>query len=179
VVDLGCGRGEFLDLLTEQGFKAIGVDMNEAMVKRAREHGFEAVLNDGISYLMEQQSGTLSGVTGFHLVEHIPFDQALLLMAEAHRCLAKGGVLLLETPNPESLFVGAFTFHYDPSHLKPLPPAVMQFAARFKGFRRADILRAQPELSEADIKKATTNPNLQGALRRLYGPRDYALVAYK
>jgi hypothetical protein len=100
-------------------------------------------------------------------------------MAEAQRCLVKGGILLLETPNPESLFVGAFTFHYDPSHLKPLPPAIVQFSALFKGFEKAEIMRMQPELTEKQIKEATKNPTLQGALQRLYGPRDYALVAYK
>jgi O-antigen chain-terminating methyltransferase len=179
VVDLGCGRGEFLALLTENGFKTIGVDLNEAMVRRARERGLEAVESDAIGYLAEQSSGSLAGVTGFHLAEHIPFDQVLLLMTEAYRCLAKGGILLLETPNPESVFVGAFTFHYDPSHLKPLPPAIMQFAALFKGFERAEIMRVQPELTEAQIVEATRNATLQDALRRLYGPRDYALVAYK
>lgn len=179
IADLGCGRGEFLELLTQNKFKAVGIDMNEAMVKRARERGFEAVQNDAISYLLAQPSGSLAGVTGFHLAEHIPFEQLLLLIAEAYRCLAKGGILLLETPNPESVFVGAFTFHYDPSHLKPLPPAIVQFAAQFKGFARADILRMQPELTPEDIAKATKNTTLQGALQRLYGPRDYALVAYK
>lgn len=179
IADLGCGRGEFLELLTENGFKAVGVDMNEAMVKRARERSFEAVESDAISYLLAQPGGSLAGITGFHLAEHIPFDQLLLLISESYRCLAKGGILLLETPNPESVYVGAFTFHYDPSHLKPLPPAIVQFAARFKGFARADILRMQPELTSEDITKATKNPTLQGALQRLYGPRDYALVAYK
>lgn len=179
VADLGCGRGEFLELLTEHGFKALGVDLNEAMVARARKQGHEAVQNDGISFLMSQKSGSLGGVTGFHLAEHIPFEDLLTLIAEAYRCLAKGGVLLLETPNPESVFVGAFTFHYDPSHLKPLPPAIVEFAAQFKGFRQTEIMRLQPELTKEDIAKATKNTTLQGALQRLYGPRDYALVAYK
>lgn len=179
VVDLGCGRGEFLELLEKSKLKTIGVDMNESMVERAKEKGFEAVNDEAINYLMRTKSESLAGVTGFHLAEHIPFESLLALMAEAHRCLVKGGILLLETPNPESLFVGAFTFHYDPSHLKPLPPAIVQFSAKFKGFERADIMRVQPELTEKQIKEATKNQTLQGALQRLYGPRDYALVAYK
>jgi O-antigen chain-terminating methyltransferase len=179
IVDLGCGRGEFLDLLKENGLNPIGVDLNESMVKRARQKGYDAVLDDAIGYLLKQKTGSLGGVTGFHLAEHIPFDQLLILIAESYRCLAKDGILLLETPNPESLFVGAFTFHYDPSHLKPLPPAIVQFAAEFKGFAKAEILRRQPELTHEQIVAATKNETLQGALQRLYGPRDYALVAYK
>lgn len=179
IADLGCGRGEFLELLAKNGYKPIGVDLNESMVKRAKQKGFDAVNGDAVGFLVKQPSNSLSGVTGFHLAEHIPFDNLLMLIAEAYRCLTKGGILLLETPNPESLFVGAFTFHYDPSHLKPLPPAIVQFAAKFKGFERADILRFQPELTDTQIKEATKNPTLQDALKRLYGPRDYALVAYK
>ncbi len=179
IVDLGCGRGEFLDLLTKSKMQAIGVDLNEAMVDRAKEKGFQAVNDEGINYLMQQKSNSLAGITGFHLAEHIPFEKLLTLMAEAERCLVKGGILILETPNPESLFVGAFTFHYDPSHLKPLPPAIVQFSAMFKGFEKAEILRLQPELTKKEIEAATKNPTIQGALQRLYGPRDYALVAYK
>lgn len=179
IVDLGCGRGEFLELLTQANLKAIGVDLNESMVERAKAKGFEAINDEAIHYLMQQKTDSLAGITGFHLAEHIPFESLLTLMAEAQRCLVKGGVLLLETPNPESLFVGAYTFHYDPSHLKPLPPAIVQFSALFKGFERADIMRMQPELTEQQIKAATKNETLQGALQRLYGPRDYALVAYK
>lgn len=179
IADLGCGRGEFLELLTQSKLKAIGVDLNESMVQRAQDKGFDAVNDEAIHYLIQQKANSLAGITGFHLAEHIPFESLLTLMAEAQRCLVKGGILLLETPNPESLFVGAYTFHYDPSHLKPLPPAIVQFSALFKGFERADIMRMQPELTEQQIKAATKNTTLQDALQRLYGPRDYALVAYK
>lgn len=179
IVDLGCGRGEFLDLLHGHGLTPLGVDMNHSMVSRAQEKGYQAVLDDAISFLTKQKTNSLAGITGFHLAEHLPFEDLLTLIAEAHRCLAKDGILLLETPNPENVYVGAFTFHYDPSHLKPIPPAILQFSAKFKGFRHVDILRVQPELTPQEIKDATKNATLQDALQRLYGPRDYALVAHK
>ncbi len=179
IVDLGAGRGEFVELLSDNKLRAIGVDLNESMVKRMKEKGREATQDDAIGYLAKAKSGSLGAVSGFHLAEHLPFDQLLTLIGEAHRALAPGGLLLLETPNPENLTVGAFTFHYDPSHLKPIPPAILDFMAKFKGFGRVEILRLQPEMTESNIVKATKDKNLQEIMRRIYGPRDYALLAYK
>ncbi len=179
IVDIGCGRGNFSTSSKKNEFKPFGVDLNESMVIRAREQGFEAVNEDAIVWLANQKSNSIGGITGFQLAEHIPFEILLTMIAEAYRCLVPGGILLLETPNPENLSVGAFTFHYDPSHLKPLPPDVMRFAAEFKGFSRTEIMRMQPAMSDEDIKKATSNKALQAALTKLYGPRDYSLVAYK
>lgn len=179
VIDLGAGRGEFLELLEEQKIRCIGADLNESMVKSMKDKGFEAVKADVVDYLAAAKSNSLGAITGFHLAEHIPFEQLLLLIAEAYRSLAKGGFLLLETPNPENVTVGAFTFHYDPSHLKPIPPAILDFMAKFKGFRKTEILRRQPELTDKQIQAATSDKQIQDVLKRLYGPRDYALLAYK
>lgn len=179
IIDLGCGRGEFLEILSNNGYRPVGVDLNESMVVRASKKGYEAVQTDAIAYLSELKAGSVGAISGFHLAEHIPFGAVLELLAEAYRCLAKGGVLLLETPNPENVYVGACSFHYDPSHLKPLPPAVMEFTAKFKGFEHAEILRLHPELTTQEIESASKNKNIQHSLSRLFGARDYALVAIK
>lgn len=180
VVDLGSGRGEFLELLSQNKIRGIGVDLNETMVERMHKKGLEAVNNDAITYLRESKSSSLGGVVGFHIAEHIPFDQLIELVSEARRVLVPGGFLLLETPNPESLQVGAFTFHYDPSHLKPIPPALLEFTAKFRGFERTEIIRLAPEIDETEIKDLEKkDQHLADAYRRLFGPRDYALLAYK
>ena len=179
VVDLGSGRGEFIELLHKNDIRAIGVDLNKSMVKRSTDKGLEATAADAITHLKKAKSGSLGGITGFHIAEHIPFEQLIILVAEARRVLVKGGFLLMQTPNPENLTVGAYTFHMDPSHIKPIPPALLQFTASFKGFERAEILRDQPELSDKHIQELTANKHLQEVYRRIYGPRDYALVAYK
>lgn len=178
VIDLGSGRGEFLELLHEAKIRGIGVDLNETMVQRMKEKKFEAVNDDAIGYLLNSKSNSLGGVVGFHIAEHVPFDQLLTLIAEAQRTLVDGGFLMLETPNPENVSVGAYTFHMDPSHLKPLPPALMKFMAEFKGFRKVEIMRLQPEMSDKDVAKVK-DTDLAKTYTRLYGPRDYALVAYK
>jgi 2-polyprenyl-3-methyl-5-hydroxy-6-metoxy-1,4-benzoquinol methylase len=179
VVDLGSGRGEFLKILKEININAYGIDLNESMVSIANKRGLKTINANAIDYLMKQPPASLGAITGFHLIEHIPFDQVVTLISEAFRCLVPGGMLLLETPNPESLYVGAYTFHYDPSHLKPLPPAIIQFAAKYKGFTEADIIRSKPEATKTEIEKATQNKLLREALHRLFGERDYALLAYK
>lgn len=179
VIDLGSGRGEFISLLSENGIRGIGVDLNESMVERMLSKKLEAVAGDAIEYLANCKSESIGAIVGFHIAEHIPFDQLMSLIAEARRVLAKGGFLLLETPNPENISVGAFTFHYDPSHLKPVPPAILDFMAKFKGFSKTDILRLQPEFTESEINKATSNIQLRTTLKRVHGPRDYALIAYK
>lgn len=180
VVDLGSGRGEFLAILNENNIRGIGVDLNESMVERSKAKGLETVNEDALEYLIKAKSNSLGAVCGFHLAEHIPFEQLLTLISEARRALAPGGFLLLETPNPESLFVGAFTFHYDPSHLKPLPPALLEFAAKFRGFEKTEIIRLQPEVVEKELEDlAEKDPRLAQTYERIFGPRDYALVAYK
>ncbi len=179
IIDLGSGRGEFVELLTENKLNAIGIDLNEQMVKRMNDKGLKCELGDAIEYLEKSDSKSIGGISGFHIAEHIPFETLARLIAEAHRVLVPGGTLLLETPNPENISVGAFTFHYDPSHLKPIPPAIMQFLAKHKGFKKADIIRLAPEMSEKEISNASKNSSIKNLLRRVHGPRDYALVAEK
>jgi SAM-dependent methyltransferase len=180
VIDLGAGRGEFLALLQESNIRGIGVDLNESMVKRIISKNIEAVTDDATGYLEKAKSDSLGAIVGFHIAEHLPFNQLVTLISEARRTLVEGGFLLLETPNPENLSVGAFTFHYDPSHLKPIPPALLEFVARFKGFEATEVMRLQPELDQKEINRLVKeNKQLAEVYKRLFGPRDYALVAYK
>ncbi|NHZ96578.1 class I SAM-dependent methyltransferase [Massilia sp. CCM 8734] len=143
VLDLGCGRGEWLELLGEQGFKPFGVDLDDGMLAACRERGLHVELTDALSALRATPGASVALVSAFHLVEHIPFEMVQDLIREARRVLLPGGLLVMETPNPENLVVGASSFYMDPSHLRPIPPPLLEFVVGFAGFARQKVLRLQ------------------------------------
>lgn len=173
VVDLGCGRGEWLELLDREGFDARGVDLDEGMLKACKQLDLQAQKADLIGYLEGLPSGSVSVVTAFHVVEHLPFDTLQQLVQQALRVLIPGGLLIMETPNPENLTVGAHTFYYDPTHHRPIPPLLLAFMPEFYGFARTKILRLQQDYRLA----VSASPDLMDVLG---GPSpDYAVVAQK
>lgn len=174
IVDIGCGRGELLGIFKANGLNAIGVDLNEDMVKHVNASGLKAVLADALTYLAKQKTGSLSAVTGFHIVEHIPFQVLYELFAEVHRVLAPGGIAIFETPNPENIIVGSCNFYNDPSHLRPIPPAVLQFTLETRGFEKVVIQRLHPMR-----KIEHSDPLVAEIANHVYGPQDYAVVAIK
>ncbi|WP_312515952.1 class I SAM-dependent methyltransferase [Massilia sp.] len=172
-LDLGCGRGEWLELLGEQGFEAQGVDLDDGMLAACRERGLAARHQDALAALREQPEGSLALVSAFHLVEHLPFELVQDLIAESLRALRPGGLLIMETPNPENLTVGATSFYRDPTHVRPLPPDLLGFAADHAGFARQRIVRLQEEA------QLHTDAPL-GVINVLEGVSpDYAVVAQK
>lgn len=175
VVDVGCGRGEWLELLRGEGFTASGVDMNPAMVAASRDRGLDVTEADGIGYLLTLKPDSCAGITSFHLAEHLPPGKLVALFAAAFRALAPGGVLILETPNPENMQVAAYSFYMDPSHRHPLPPPLLDFMARYQGFADNEVLRLNP-WPEFD-PDARDEP--KGLNKLLYCEQDYALVARK
>lgn len=142
-LDLGCGRGEWLELLTGLGFDARGVDTDPAMVHVCQTLNLRATQQDAIQYLMHQPDKSLAIISAFHVVEHIPFDQLQLLVEHARRCLLPGGLMVLETPNPENLAVGTSSFYVDPTHQRPIPPELLSFLPEYYGFSRHKVLRLQ------------------------------------
>jgi len=146
IVDLGCGRGEWLELLKERGFTARGVDLNRIMVNECRERGFEVVESDALRYLREQPDGSLGAVTGMHIIEHLPLNTLVALLDETLRALRPGGVAIFETPNPENLVVGACNFYMDPTHRNPMPPMMTRFLVEARGFVRVEIRRMNQQV---------------------------------
>jgi ubiquinone/menaquinone biosynthesis C-methylase UbiE len=144
-LDLGCGRGEWLELLTEHGFAASGVDLDDGMLAACRERGLAVETADALAALRARPDASLALVSAFHLVEHIPFDAVRDLIAEALRTLQPGGLLILETPNPENLVVGAASFYMDPSHLRPLPPNLLVFTTEHAAYARSKVVRLQEQ----------------------------------
>lgn len=174
VVDVGCGRGEFLSVLEEKGFTAVGIDMNADMVQRAKENGFTAVQNDALTYLRETATSSVSAVTGFHIVEHIPFEALMQIFEECYRVVARKGFVLFETPNPHSLLVGANTFYLDPSHQRPIPPELLAFMLSFVGFKTKIV-----PLHKIKTHAKNTPKVVAELYDRVYGYADYAVIGSK
>lgn len=174
ILDLGCGRGEFLEVVKQAGFKAIGVDMNKSMVKRVKDLGYDAYEVDALSYLLKQKSSSYAAISGFHLVEHIPFSSLLKIFEECYRVVHEEGFVLFETPNPNNLTVGAANFYMDPSHIKPLPPKLLAFAMEAQGFF-TEIIELHPARKTIKHK----DPEVEAMMRMVYGPADYAVLASK
>ncbi len=178
VLDVGCGRAEWLRLLRDEGIPAAGVDANSDFVAAGREDGLDVVHADAVRYLLSRPAGALDLVTAFHLIEHLDTETLLALFAAAAHALRPGGVLLLETPNPTNLTMGACNFYLDPTHRSPMPPALTAFLVEASGFADVHIRPLHPDDSPL-ASGAAASPVEELVARALRGPRDYAVVGTK
>ena len=177
IFDLGCGRGEWLVLMAAEGWAVRGVDSSELAVHEARKRGLDVELGDLVEALEACPENALAGVTGFQIVEHLPFSRITALMHAAFRALVPGGLLLLETPNPENLQVATYGFWMDPTHRHPIPPPLIMDLSVHVGFRDGSILRRNPWPQWQETK---VDSSLDSEFRyRFFGPQDYALLVYK
>ncbi len=195
VVDIGSGRGEWLELLRSHDITAIGVDTNKRFVDEGRAAGLTVELADGLAHLGSAAPGSIGAVTAFHLVEHLELRQLVELLDNALRALRPGGLLIVETPNPTNLAVGAANFYLDPTHRRPVHPEFLSFLARHCGFERIEIKFLHPvdggaeptEEARADAPDApapgagagSPDPLMERVRWALTGPQDYALIARK
>jgi O-antigen chain-terminating methyltransferase len=171
ILDIGSGRGEWLELLRDYGHKGSGVDMNRVLVEQCKEAGLDVHCVDGLNYLQAQPAQSLAAITGFHIVEHLPLQTLLLLFDECFRVLSPGGIAIFETPNPENLVTGACDFYFDPTHRKPLPPKTLHFLIEAGGGRDAQIIRCHAN-DDVRVDDKTVAAYLAG-------PRDYSVLAWK
>ena len=174
VMDLGCGRGEWLGLLRDHGIDGFGIDTNAVQIEEAKAAGLDVRLGDALAALADQPDGSLSALTAHHLIEHLPFDAVAWITREAGRVLAPGGVLLFETPNTRNVLVGATTFHTDPTHLKPMPAQVMEVLFETAGFDPVEVrhINAHERLGEF-LDKRDVNEEIA---QLLFGPQDLAIL---
>lgn len=143
--DVGCGRGEWLELMREQSLTPLGMDLDEGMLAGARAVGLNVAQGDAITHLGTMPSQSVLVLSAFHVAEHLQFEQLQELLRQAKRVLLPGGLLIIETPNPENLLVGSGAFYIDPTHVRPLPWQLLDFLVEHAGFARRCLLRLQED----------------------------------
>lgn len=177
ILDTGCGRGEWLELLRDEGLTARGVDHNRIMVSECRDLGLEVSEADVLEHLRSLPPASLGALTGFHIIEHLPLDVLIRVLDETVRVLKPAGLALFETPNPENVLVGSHTFYMDPTHRNPLPANMMRFLVEARGLCHVEIRHANPYPPGAAVPDGS--PLAERFNAYFYGPQDYAVIGVK
>lgn len=184
VADIGPGRGEWLALLQERGVPAYGIDTNPACVEVCRAKGLPVVHAPAAQHLRALPGGSLDMVTAFHVIEHVAIDDLLELIDAARHALRPGGCLLVETPNPTNLVMGACDFYNDPTHRSPLPPALTEYLVAAAGFEAVEVRQLHPRDEQfgklaADAGEGPLRLLAETVAKRMFGPLDYAVLGYR
>jgi 2-polyprenyl-3-methyl-5-hydroxy-6-metoxy-1,4-benzoquinol methylase len=174
VLDIGCGRGEFLSLMREQGVAARGIDLSAECVAQCRQNGLNAEAVDLFSYL-DRAEQEFDGIFSSQVVEHLDPRRLPEMIGLCAAKLRRGGLLAIETPNPECLAIFATHFYLDPTHTRPIPHPLMVFYMEEAGFGLIEVhdlsqaVDSMPELAELP----------EAFRKRFFGGLDYAIVGRK
>jgi SAM-dependent methyltransferase len=175
VLDLGCGRGEMLELLRENGLTGFGVDTNRGAVEQCQALGLRVEAGDAFDFLRKISNATLGAVAAIHFVEHLPSGLVFQLIDECLRVVRPGGLVIFETPNPRNILVGACNFYLDITHRNPIHPQTLQYLLEARGMFSVETMQLHPCAAELHV------PEDGSILARrfneyFYGPQDYAVV---
>ena len=191
VLDVGCGRGEFLDLCREAGIGARGVDMDAGMVARCRDAGHAVEQADALAALEATPDGSLGGIFCAQVIEHLVPETLIALVRLAYAKLRPGGLLLCETPNPASLTVFSGAFYVDLTHVKPIHPEAARFLLEAAGFHAVELRYVNPVPADGKLVPleplwymrryeeaflGQINANLERLNQLLWGAQDYAVI---
>ena len=186
VLDLGCGRGEFLSLLSENGIEAEGIDINEQMIDICRERGLSCSKADILDKLMEIDRDSLGGIFSSQVIEHMPPDYLKRVIELAFHKLAPSSYIVLETVNPTSVFALVQIYYLDLSHQKPIHPQALKFLLENAGFEDVEIKYSSEleeeklqELPLSDEGSTITNRNVDKLNKLLYASSNYAAIGLK
>jgi O-antigen chain-terminating methyltransferase len=119
VVDVGCGRGTFLEIMRDHQIDAIGLEINQCQIEECRRKNLDVRLIDALEFMCLSEANQYGAITFFHVVEHLDFEILVAILMEAYRALVPGGMVLIETPNAEDTYV-SYMFNVDPTHIKPI-----------------------------------------------------------
>jgi SAM-dependent methyltransferase len=185
IVDIGCGRGELAALLAQHDVDVIGVEPDAGMASEARSRGVNIQATDGVSFLNSCAEASLGAIFSCHVAEHMPFDELLHLVHLSVEKLKPGGIFVAETPNPAALIVLGNSFILDPTHLRPIHPALFAFVCETAGFRdvRLEFYSAATDYHirpiDAGHELSALNSDLERLNDVLFGPQEYAVIATK
>lgn len=191
VLDVGCGRGEFLELLAQAGVRARGIDLNHEMVELCRSHGLDVTEADAVGYLATIPDGSLGGILAAQVVEHLQPGYLLQFLELAFHKLRPGGKIVLETLNPACWVAFFDSYIRDITHVWPLHPETLKYLVLASGFTSADleyrspvapedrlqavVLPGQADARLSDIAEAF-NANVEKLNARLFTHLDYAVI---
>lgn len=179
ILDIGFGRGEWLELLQENNLHGLGLDINQLSVEQGRQRGHTVHQADALEYLRSAPDDFFGAITAFHIIEHFDIRYFILLLQQALRVLMPGGVIIFETPNPKNLIVGACNFWADPTHLRPFFPETQKFLLENVGFANVNLVFLNPHEAASKLPAAEA-PQLAEKLNELLScARDYAVTGYK
>lgn len=195
VLDIGCGRGEFLESLKENNIGGYGIDIDEEMVSFCQKKGLNVQNGEGIAHLMWLENDSLDGIFMDQVIEHLQPRELAKIVKLSHEKLKGGTYFIAVTPNPISLVAGP-SFYVDLTHTRPVHWETMQFILESDGFRnvRAKFVSPVPEdvsldkverkgrkkgESDFDELRETLNKNFEKLNNLIYAPRDYAIIAMK
>jgi len=175
VLDLGCGRGEFLEVAREAGLTARGIDLSEDCIAICRSKGLNAEAADMFDYLGSLPDESLGGVLCSQVIEHLSPERLPFLIQLLNNKLNRGAIIVVETPNPECLAIFASHFYIDPTHTRPVPPALLRFYMEEAGFGEIQIERLEPAVESMPAIGYLPDP----VQKTFFSGLDYALVGRK
>ena len=178
ILDVGCGRGEWLELLLENDLTAGGVDINRVLLAYCKDAGLNVTEGDILEHLKKLPDRSLGAVTGFHIIEHLPLDILVRVFDETVRVLKPGGIAIFETPNPNNVLVGSHNFYMDFTHRNPLPSLTTQFILEARGLCDVQILNLHPYPESLRLQDDGTELTKRFN-DYFYGPQDYAVIGRK
>ena len=186
ILDIGCGRGEFIELLREQGKQAEGIDNSGSMLRVAEEKGLPCTAGDALAFLKQQQAGSWGGIFSAQVIEHLEPAYLRDMVIEAYRVLAGNSPILLETVNPLSLFALSNIYFLDVTHQKPLHPEFMRYLLESTGFSDVTIIYPE-ELRQEQLEGIAPenhlarefNTNVDKLNKLLYASPVYAVTGVK
>lgn len=142
-LDIGCGRGEFVELFVQNNFDAAGVEINENFISSARNKGLNIIKEDALSFVRKEQESKYDIVSLIHVIEHLNFDYLFELFREIYRILKPGGSIIVETPYTKNIVLGIYNFWLDPTHIRPVNVELLRTLSNYLGFSHFEVFPLQ------------------------------------